>query len=946
MFRFGLFEADETTSTLQRDGTRVKIQEQPFRLLILLLERPGDLIAREEVRQRLWPDGTYVDFDGSLDVIVKRLRASLGDDPKNPRFIATIPRRGYRFLAPVAVVQTTSGAKVPQATESASGVVDAAPSEGLQGGAPSPSGSANGLRRNLYLYSACVVSLIIVIGASAWHYGISPFRSKPLSPHASSHIRKSVAILGFTNVSGRNEDAWLAIALSEMLSTELAVGDKLRLVSGEEVANLRNSSPWSPMETLDRATTARIGNALNSDVLVLGSYLTIGDSHYRQLRFDVRMQDTRTGEILAEAAEVGTTQDLFRLVSRIGTKLRDSLGVGELRGSDEAAVLASLPLDPEVARFYSLGVAKLRDFDALAAKDLLQHAAEADPKFSLVHSMLARAWAQLGYEQKHRDEAKKALDLSTDLPRAQRLLVEGEFYESLGKQEDAASAYNALFELFPDNVDYGLRLANVYILAGQGSQAKRVVAQLRMLPLPSSDDPRIDLAEDHATRDNKPAALALVRSAMTKASQRGQKLIYAAARKEECMILLYSQHPTDAEPSCEDAYNIFLTAGNRLAAADAVRLMADNVGTEGHYEQAIATYQRALNVLQGVGEHEKTGAILNNMAINFTNEGQLDRAEELYRQARFHFEQAGDKPNIVMTMVNLADIAYLRGNLAAAGKFYQDTLDFIATIDNGDPGYTLYRFADLQLTQGNVKQAHNLAQRAVDAIRPKNGGYQYLSGAMAELGEVLEAEGDLDGARAQFEQVLGIRNKIGALEEAAESEVELATLAIQEQHPEKAEPLVRSALAEFEKEKSDPDSSSAYTVLSRALLQQGKSDEARSAAERGLTLSLTSSDPSLKLPAEIQQARVELATSNDTARSAAALRHLHSAQSAAKRMGYYMLDCEARLTLGEMGIKTNSVSGRKRLSALASEAHSHGLELLAHQAERALSNGSVVAQNH
>src|SRR6516162_4328727 len=102
LFRFGLFEADTARCTLTRDGARVKIQDQPFRILILLLERSGELVTREELRQALWPEGIHVDFDGSLNVSLKRLRAALDDDPDNPRFIETIPRRGYRFIAPVS----------------------------------------------------------------------------------------------------------------------------------------------------------------------------------------------------------------------------------------------------------------------------------------------------------------------------------------------------------------------------------------------------------------------------------------------------------------------------------------------------------------------------------------------------------------------------------------------------------------------------------------------------------------------------------------------------------------------------------------------------------------------------------------------------------------------------------------------------------------------------
>src|SRR5215470_11597512 len=101
IYRFGLFETDVAKGTLTRNGIRVKLQDQPFRVLILLLERPGEIVTRDELRQRLWPEGTYVDFDGSLNVILKKLRAAIDDDSDNPRFIETVPRHGYRFIAPV-----------------------------------------------------------------------------------------------------------------------------------------------------------------------------------------------------------------------------------------------------------------------------------------------------------------------------------------------------------------------------------------------------------------------------------------------------------------------------------------------------------------------------------------------------------------------------------------------------------------------------------------------------------------------------------------------------------------------------------------------------------------------------------------------------------------------------------------------------------------------------
>ena len=99
--RFGTFEVDVRARELRKGGIRIRLQDQPFEILMVMLERPGDVVTREELRQRLWPAGTFVDFEHSLNAAIKRLRAALGDDADNPRFVETLHRRGYRFIAAV-----------------------------------------------------------------------------------------------------------------------------------------------------------------------------------------------------------------------------------------------------------------------------------------------------------------------------------------------------------------------------------------------------------------------------------------------------------------------------------------------------------------------------------------------------------------------------------------------------------------------------------------------------------------------------------------------------------------------------------------------------------------------------------------------------------------------------------------------------------------------------
>ncbi len=114
--QFGIFEVDLRAGELRRNGSKVKLQEQPFQILTMLLEHPGEVVTREELQKKLWPADTFVDFDHSLNAAIRRLRDALGDSAENPRFVGTVARRGYRFLTPVNGAPVVGARAVPSST--------------------------------------------------------------------------------------------------------------------------------------------------------------------------------------------------------------------------------------------------------------------------------------------------------------------------------------------------------------------------------------------------------------------------------------------------------------------------------------------------------------------------------------------------------------------------------------------------------------------------------------------------------------------------------------------------------------------------------------------------------------------------------------------------------------------------------------------------------------
>jgi tetratricopeptide (TPR) repeat protein len=290
-----------------------------------------------------------------------------------------------------------------------------------------------------------------------------------------------------------------------------------------------------------------------------------------------------------------------------------------------------------------------------------------------------------------------------------------------------------------------------------------------------------------------------------------------------------------------------------------------------------------------------------------------------------------------VALANVADILYLRGQLPDATRIYQEAIDSEALLSPSAPAYAMYRLADLELAQGQTRKAHDLAAQAIDLIRPTNGGSQSLTGAMVVLGGALMAQGDLAGARQQYQQTLETRQKLDEQDLAAESQASLAELSIEEGHPEQAETLLHSAIAEFEKEKEPPDATSAYTLLSRALLAQGKLQEARKAIQHAAELGRESPDPALTLPLTIQNAQIEMAAAAPRAAGHAALgtarQQLLGVIASARKLGYYQIECEARLALAVGDLKANPVLARSQLETLEKETHERGLELLSHKAE-------------
>jgi len=803
-------------------------------------------------------------------------------------------------------------------------------------------------------------------------------RGKPAATEAPSAIatpknRRSLAVLGFKNVSGKPDMAWFSTALSEMLATELAEGEQLRLIPGESIAQMKMSLALPEADSYSKETLQKIRENLGTDAVILGSYIPLGNG---QIRLDLRLQDAIAGETLAAVSEKGSEKQLDELAAHAGEELRNRLGVAGLSERQVANVKATLPANPEAARLYSEGLAKLRSGDALVGRDLLLKAVAADPKHAASWASLSAAWSTLGYDNKALDAAKRAFDLSANLPTQERLRVEGQYYEANSQAEKAIASYQALFDAAPDNPDYGLKLANTQMFAGKAPDSLGTLNKLRALPPPQRDDLRIDLAEARAghflsdfQRERTVAA-----GLAEKAQKAGARFLVARARLAECSALRNMGDPKNAIPYCEEAKRIFDSAGERFGTANALNNIGnalydlgdlpgakkayeefeainreignqggiasalDNiaslVGDQGDLATANKLSLKAIAIYRETGDRINLSGALNNRAAGLVSAGDLLDSRPIFEESLAIARQIGSATGIATALVNLGDVRLALGDPTGARQAYDEALaGFEKNAEKSKVAYPLVGMGDVSSATGDLTAATQYYQRGLTVARETSEKHE-TAVALSGLGVVQMRQANFSGARTSFEEALALRKELGEVSAVGDSQLQLAQLTMEEGRPADAEKMLRGLvpapkLPDFE--------SSARAALAEALLAQGRTAEAQKEIALALRLLRKTGPVAVKLEVQLASARL-LAASKSPTDIAAAQRELSSIIGEARKWDLVEPQLRARLTLAELDAKHGK--GTASLEELRKEAQDKSYLVIAQKADRALRPGT------
>jgi eukaryotic-like serine/threonine-protein kinase len=792
--------------------------------------------------------------------------------------------------------------------------------------------SAAGSRRSRKRIAAVIVAVLAVGTAVLMERSR---HSAQVESGSQLKARRSLAVLGFRNLSNKSDEDWIATALAEMVSTELAAGQQFRIIPGENVAHMKLDLALAAAGSYGPSTLKRIQQSLGADLIVQGSYLA---STGGGLRIDWQLQETGTGGTIAAMSESGREAQVADLVSHAGASLRAKLGIAAISPAELDKARGALPYDPQAAQLYSEALAKSRTFDPLGARELLVKAIAADPNHAPSHSLLAESLFSLGYDAQARAEAKKAFDLSSTLPREIQLLIEGRYHELSNDFPAANETYRSLWKFFPDDLDYGLRLAAAQTKVSLTKDALLTITELRKLPEPIRDDPRIDLAESNVTStlgDFK-RSQQIAEAAAEKAKLQGSRLLLAEARYRESWALDRLGDFDKSLATSSEARDLAQQLGNLRLAASAASGMGSALYDKGDLEGARKAYENGLQIARQIGAQRVISALTANIGNVSYDQGKSAEAQRYYEQALEINRHIDNKRGMASDLGNLANVLQGLGDLAGSLSAQAQALQAFRDVgDRRGEATTLSNLGSVLIDRGELipaKQKYDQASTLIREIGFQRGQVPVLLG----LAAILESQDHLPEARATTLDGLALSQKLKDDSDTALSQWQLAHIALEQGNAFEAEGLARSAAEEFDREKSVANGCSSTALLGRALLAQGKLKEAQTATDSALALCKKGEFKSARFQAEMADAAVTF----KSGKAARALKMLDNLRAEVLHDGFGGYELESRLFMGEIEINSGRVAfGRARLEALEKDAQHRNFDLIARRTRSELKGG-------
>lgn len=672
------------------------------------------------------------------------------------------------------------------------------------------------LRRNVL---TTVFALLVLSGTVA-------IGRRLISNSSLLHIPR-FAIVNPTNSTHDSGYDYLSTQMGENLNADLTIPSKLNVIPPEDVLSVLDDLSVGPDQCAKRVDPGPLRDVLGASYLILGNYLKAAD-HPNSIHVKLCLEDAY-GRVLDRFDDSGPVEKIADFMAQAAKRFRDASGFAGLAVAD---VQGLYPANRDALRLYFDGLGKLRSFNARDALTSLQQSAALEDSNALVHAAMADAWSLL----RHGDEAKREAELALEwgdrpsvvpLPIEYRDAIKARAAEINGQWKDAEKFYDSLSHSFPERLDYGLKLASVRTSGLDPQAALKAVQELKKLPHPLGQDPRIFIEESKAyvaMADHKNAVRA-ADAAVNIAEAKNAHLLKATALIQRCWANRQLGDP-NAMGDCDEAQKIFEVFKDDVAAAIALNDMAIGLSDHRKFDEAKDTLDHVISVTEHTNDSvDLAGALLNSARVSILM-GDRPAAVRLLRRAFDVSESGKDKYDQVLIAINWAEIDRQDGHLTDSAKHAAEARDLAKLIsDRSSEAYALGALALAQSEAGDLPGALQDYELSRD-IRKDLGEDVEVTITATRVGDVDLRLARFADAEKQYSDALqAFAGPLNRPDLAMVARLDLVQVDVEREHFADAVTGANSALPEI----ADVDTDSradALSFLVRALVGQRKLPDA------------------------------------------------------------------------------------------------------------------------
>jgi eukaryotic-like serine/threonine-protein kinase len=598
------------------------------------------------------------------------------------------------------------------------------------------------------LTGIATVLLLLVVGYA--------FRGALFSPakNAASAPALSLAILPFRNASGDASLDWIGPSLADMLSTDVGQSARLRTVSQNQVHQVFSDLRIIPNSSIEPATLRRLAEFTNADTLVSGQYARFGD----QIRIDATLQDLKNDRSVPIKIEAVDEKDIPGAVDRLATAIRNNLAFS----SDVIKELKASSFQPKSSsasalRDYNQGVQFLRDGKNMDAVKAFDSAVKEDGEFAIVYSRLAEADSALGYDGEAEQASRKAVDLSQQLPLAEKYLIQATHARVMKDNKKAIEAYEKLATSMPDNSDVESALGSLYTETGAYDKARTQLSKLLQ-----SDPKNIkglwQMGVVEIVSGNPQAALDPLNKGLSLAVQVDAQELKALILQSTGISYRLMNKLDDATSSYQEAMAINRTLGLKRNLAGNLVEMAVVQNTQGKADAALADYNEALQLQRQIGMKKEVGDTLIDMGVVYESKGDYEKALQNYKESLQIQRDMGDENYESLSLNNIGGVYLVKGDTDNALTYLQQALQLREKLNlPAGIAETLTTLGQVYNTTGQYDQALATSMRALDLWR-KAGNARGAAYESHDIGLVFRYQGRFGAAvNAMQDAVNGYR---------------------------------------------------------------------------------------------------------------------------------------------------------------------------------------------